>query len=81
MWRRTRALELKLCRSSRGETSARWCNHIGGKAALDTAGGGLDRVPREMGIAGGRVDPPTNPIVQTRRSRFITVFIHSLELA
>ena len=55
--------------------------HIGGKAVINSPSRGLHRVPREVGIAGGRVDPPSNPIVQTRRSRFITVFIHSLELA
>ena len=47
----------------------------------DPLSGDLHGISRQMRVARGRVDPPTNPIVQNRRLRFITVFIHSLELA
>ena len=54
--------------------------HLGNSQCY-SVGGGLQRIVCQMGVSGGCVDPPTNPIVQSRRSRFITVFIHSLELA
>ena len=55
------SLRAKEWRRSSDSQKVRRGIQIGGKIVLDPPGGSLHRMPCEVGIACGRVDPHTNP--------------------